>query len=148
MQYSRAQPVPNNMLDRCIGDRHARMSSARFAVLCRHSGGLTFFCVLHAAAKEVLSVLVHEMDKTTFHTPRQQNAISIFHHLNKTVARSFYYRIERLSLIACPVRFVRRIDEIISKYHTHVIEFETLSRVDAANLIHSPRVISPKAFLW
>jgi len=55
------------------------------------------------------------MDKTAFHTSRQQNAISIFHHLDKTVARSFYYRIEGFGLIAGPVCFIRRIDKIISK---------------------------------
>ena|ERR1700676_4877318 len=50
--------------------------------------------MFHAATKQVLSVLIHEMDIAALHATSQKNAVRILHHLRKAVAS---FEAERLN---------------------------------------------------
>src|SRR6266699_767951 len=64
---------------------------------------LHFSSVFHATSKQVLCVLIHEVDVAAFHAARQKNAVSVLYHLCESVARPLHDSVKGLGLVSLPI---------------------------------------------
>jgi hypothetical protein len=70
---------------------------------------MTLSSVFQATSKQVLCVLIHEVDVAAFHAARQENAVSIFYHLRESVAGPLHDSVKGLglvSLLGCSLGYV------------------------------------------
>jgi hypothetical protein len=63
-----------------------------------------FSSMFHATSKQVLCVLIHEVDVAAFHAARQKNAVCVFYHLRESVAGSLHDSVKGLGLVSLPIR--------------------------------------------
>jgi hypothetical protein len=50
--------------------------------------------------------------------------------------------------VSHPLLIVEIIDKVFAKYYTNVVEFKSLSCIDASNLIYTVWIISPEPLFW
>jgi hypothetical protein len=66
--------------------------------------------VFHATSKQVLCVLIHEVDVAAFHAARQKHAVSVFYHLRESVAGPLHDSVKGLGLVSLPFRNLGYVD--------------------------------------
>ena len=64
---------------------------------------LHFSSVFQATSKQVLCVLVHEVDVAAFHAACQKNTVSVFYHLRESIAGPLHDSVKGLGVVTLPV---------------------------------------------
>jgi len=68
----------------------------------------------HPTPKKVFRIFIHKIQIAAFHTPSHQNAIGVFHKVNKVVFSLFNDRVIGLRIVANPPAGIEIISQIFS----------------------------------
>src|SRR5258705_7703925 len=71
---------------------------------------LHFSSMFYATSKQILCVLIHEVDVAAFHAASQKNAVSVLYHLRESVAGLLHDSVKGLGLVSLPICSLRYVD--------------------------------------
>src|SRR5678815_64551 len=100
--------------------------------------------LFNTTAKEVPGVCVHKIHVAAFHAATEQNTIGVLDEVRKLSLGSLYDAVGAVLGHSFPGCGAWIVNEIRSKDDSDIVEFKSLSRVDATDLVYAVGIVSPK----